>query len=166
MTATILPTAAMILEAAAGGVTVLAGLLSVRRQYVRSRTRSLERLIRDADLSPKLRALLDEWKADGGLAEGVDIYTTRQVRNLVLEHDKRSHSERAHDRQAHVPTVALVLFQAPDAQRYAAEWSAHLHQLIEDGELPQAKRDRRRLAFAAITLAVVLRIRRALRRAR
>jgi hypothetical protein len=53
-----------------------------------------------------------------------------------------------------------------DAQRYMWEWGAHLLQLIEEGEARQARRDRRRFAVTAITLAVVLRVRRALGRAR
>ncbi len=65
-----------------------------------------------------------------------------------------------------MPPWAFSLMTAKDAQRYAWEWGAHLHQLIEEGELRQARRDRRRLVLAAITLAVALRVRRALGRAR
>lgn len=63
-------------------------------------------------------------------------------------------------------TCALTLMATRDIWRYAREWAAHLFQLIEEGELSQARRDRRRLALAAITLAVALRMRRALNRAR
>jgi hypothetical protein len=65
-----------------------------------------------------------------------------------------------------IPSWAFTLMATQDAQRYAREWGAHLHQLIEEGALRQARRDRRRLALAAITLAVALRVRRALGRAR
>jgi hypothetical protein len=69
-------------------------------------------------------------------------------------------------RQTRVPHWALALMRRNDARRYGCEWSAHLHQLIEEGETRQARRDRRRLALAAITLAVALRIRQALGRTR
>ncbi len=64
------------------------------------------------------------------------------------------------------PPRTLKLMPPTDAQRYAWEWSAHLLQLIEEGQIRQARRDRRRLALTAIALAVVLRVRRRLRRAR
>jgi len=65
-----------------------------------------------------------------------------------------------------IPSVALGLLATEDAERYEREWGAHLYQLIEEGEFRQARRDRRRLVLAAITLAIVLRVRRALSRAR
>jgi hypothetical protein len=65
-----------------------------------------------------------------------------------------------------VPSWALGLMADQDAQRYAWEWGAHLHQLIEEGEARQARRDRRRFVVAAVTLAVALRLRRAVGRAR
>jgi hypothetical protein len=65
-----------------------------------------------------------------------------------------------------VPSWALGLMADADARRYAWEWSAHLLQLIEEGEIRQARRDRRRLALAAVTLAIALRVRRVLGRAR
>ncbi|HTA34199.1 MAG TPA: hypothetical protein VK721_12320 [Solirubrobacteraceae bacterium] len=64
------------------------------------------------------------------------------------------------------PRWALAWMSSEDACRYQCEWSAHLHQLIEEGEGRQAWRDRRRLALAAISFAIVLRLRRALGRAR
>jgi hypothetical protein len=67
--------------------------------------------------------------------------------------------------KADVPGWAIGLMSARDGGRYASEWGAHLCQLIEEGELGQARRDRRRLALAAIFLAVTLRLRRALGRA-
>jgi hypothetical protein len=65
-----------------------------------------------------------------------------------------------------VPRWALGLLASEDAERYRIEWGAHLHQLVEDGELRQARRDRRRLAIGAVTLAVALRVRKVLRKAR
>lgn len=67
---------------------------------------------------------------------------------------------------ASVPSWALELMPSNDAQRYMAEWGAHLHQLIREGELRQARCDRRRLALTAVSLAIVLRVRRALSQAR
>jgi DNA-binding transcriptional MerR regulator len=64
-----------------------------------------------------------------------------------------------------IPSWAMRLMASEDAERYTQEWGAHLYQLIEEGELRQARRDRRRLVLAAITLAVALRVRRALGRA-
>jgi len=63
-----------------------------------------------------------------------------------------------------VPIWPLALTSPDDATRYAAEWSAHLHERIQEGEIKQARRDRRRLIIAAVTLAVALRVRRALGR--
>jgi hypothetical protein len=65
-----------------------------------------------------------------------------------------------------VPAWALGLMAPADAQRYAWEWGAHLHQLIKEGRIKQAQSDRRRLVLAAVTLAVAIRVRRALSRAR
>jgi hypothetical protein len=67
--------------------------------------------------------------------------------------------------KASIPSWALGLMAAKDAQRYTWEWGAHLRELIEDGEGRQARRDRRRLIVAAITIAIALRVRRALGRA-
>jgi hypothetical protein len=65
-----------------------------------------------------------------------------------------------------VPSWALRLMGSDDAQRYTWEWGAHLHQLVEEGELRQARHDRRRLALGAVTLAIALRVRKVLRKAR
>ena len=65
-----------------------------------------------------------------------------------------------------IPTWMLGLMAGEDAQRYAQEWGAHLHQMINEGKIREARRDRRRLAIAAITLTVALRVRRVLSRAR
>ncbi len=59
-----------------------------------------------------------------------------------------------------VPVWALALMDSEDARRYGAEWSAHLGQLIEEGEHKQARKDRRRLMVAGLTIAVVVRVRR------
>lgn len=65
-----------------------------------------------------------------------------------------------------VPSWAIGLMNADDAQRYAFEWGAHLYQLVNEGQIKQARRDRRGLAFTAISLAVALRLRRVFSRAR
>ena len=65
-----------------------------------------------------------------------------------------------------VPTWALRLFDPIDVQRYSQEWSAHLHQLVEEGDIKQARIDRRRLVYAAVFLALALRLRRAFSQAR
>lgn len=75
-------------------------------------------------------------------------------------------AQRTRARRADIPAWALGLMAAKDAQRYAWEWGAHLHQLIEEGQTRQARTDRRRLALTAVTLAVALRVRRVLTRAR
>jgi|HubBroStandDraft_3_1064219.scaffolds.fasta_scaffold12454_5 hypothetical protein len=69
---------------------------------------------------------------------------------------------RRHAPQNTVPSWAFLLLTSDDAQRYKWEWGDHLRQLIEDDEIKQARIDRRRLARAAIFLAIVLRIRRTL----
>jgi hypothetical protein len=88
-----------------------------------------------------------------------DRPSLRRMRRLVT-------AQRTHATRANIPIWALGLLAPEDAQRYAWEWGAHLHQLIEEGELRQARIDRRRLALAAVTLAVALRVRRVLKRAR
>lgn len=65
-----------------------------------------------------------------------------------------------------MPGWTLWLMRAEDAERYEREWGAHLAQLVEEGALEQARRDRRRLALAAVTLAVALRVRQVLSRVR
>jgi hypothetical protein len=61
-----------------------------------------------------------------------------------------------------VPAWSLRLLNPEDAWRYKLEWSAHLYQLLEEGEDRQARIDRRRLALLAIALAVAPRARRTL----
>jgi hypothetical protein len=61
---------------------------------------------------------------------------------------------------ASVPAWSLRLLNPEDAWRYKMEWSAHLYQLLEEGEERQARIDRRRLALLAVALAVALRARR------
>jgi hypothetical protein len=61
---------------------------------------------------------------------------------------------------ATVPAWSLRLLNPEDAWRYKLEWSAHLYQLLEEGEEKQAHIDRRRLALMAIALAIALRARR------
>jgi hypothetical protein len=68
-------------------------------------------------------------------------------------------------RTMHVPPPALRYMDQHDAARYAVEWHAHLYELIEAGEHKQAMRDRRRLAVAAVGMAIALRMRRVFNRA-
>lgn len=65
--------------------------------------------------------------------------------------------------KADCPPRTVCLMATADAERYSAEWGAHLLQLVEEGEVKQARTDRRRLALAAVALALVLRLRRFLR---
>lgn len=62
------------------------------------------------------------------------------------------------------PALALRLFSREDAAHYAREWRAHLSELVVDGEHRQARRDRRRLALRAPSLALELRVRALVRR--
>jgi hypothetical protein len=73
---------------------------------------------------------------------------------------------RPHDAKVDVPMWALGLMTAEDACRYEREWGAHLHQQVAEGDIKQARRDRRRMAFAAIKLAIALRVRLAFGRTR
>jgi hypothetical protein len=70
--------------------------------------------------------------------------------------------EQRQEGKTNPPTWVLRLMTPKDAHRYKLEWGAHLHQLIEDGEIRQARHDRRRFVFAAVTIAVALRVRRVL----
>jgi hypothetical protein len=72
----------------------------------------------------------------------------------------------ARESYATVPSVVLLLFQPNDRDRYSREWTAHLCQLIAEGEIKRAKRDRRRLAGAAVLIAIGTRVRRAVGRVR
>jgi hypothetical protein len=70
-----------------------------------------------------------------------------------------SMERRREQRNTTVPSWALSLFTPEDARRYDCEGSAHLHQLVDEGQVVQARIDRRRLALSAIVLAIALRIR-------
>jgi hypothetical protein len=61
-----------------------------------------------------------------------------------------------------VPPWALALLDPEDAERYALEWAAHLHQRVIDGEIRAARMDRRRLIRLALMMAVMSGVRRAL----
>lgn len=117
------------------------------------------------DLRPENVIIIDESHTlvDFGSTDTMDRPSERpplqRMRMLVT-------AQGTHARRADIPTWALGLLAPEDAQRYAWEWGAHLHQLIEEGQTRQARIDRRRLALAAVTLAVALRVRRVLTRAR
>lgn len=63
-----------------------------------------------------------------------------------------------------IPRWALALL-GDDGERYAREWAAHLHERVEDGEIREARRDRRRLVRRAPAIALSTRLR-AIRRLR
>lgn len=65
-----------------------------------------------------------------------------------------------------IPAWSLVLLSHDDAERYRREFGAHLWQLVTEEQFNRARRERRRFAVAAVTLAVVLRVRHVLVRAR
>src|SRR4051794_23636886 len=44
-----------------------------------------------------------------------------------------------------VPSWVLALLSYQDAERYAKEWAAHLHQRVREGEIREARVDRRSL---------------------
>jgi hypothetical protein len=60
-----------------------------------------------------------------------------------------------------VPLCVLALLTSDDAKRYNQEWAAHLHQRIQDGEIREARIDRRRLIRRAIVMAMTGRVHRA-----
>jgi hypothetical protein len=64
-----------------------------------------------------------------------------------------------------VPTLALILMRGEDRERYRNEWAAHLSQLVTEGQLREARRDRRRFVLAALVIVCSVRFRRVLRRA-
>jgi hypothetical protein len=70
----------------------------------------------------------------------------------------------AKDAAPEMPRWFLSLFPAEDAERYEAEWNAHLYILIQDGKPREARRVRRRLAVRGIFLAFEVRARRAAKR--
>jgi len=90
----------------------------------------------------------------------------RKPKNRIKSRSASSGEQPDHAGGIEIPRWAFGLMAPSDAQRYAWEWGAHLSQLLEEGELRKARRDRRRFIIAAVTLAVALRVRRALGRAR
>jgi hypothetical protein len=92
----------------------------------------------------------------------VPVALERKLRDLANESVASLTTPDAAPRQqrAAVPAWTLRVLDAQDAQRYAAEWSAHISQLLDEGEDKQARKDRRRLAVAALVLGVALRVRR------
>ncbi|MGO9322669.1 MAG: hypothetical protein ACLQBY_17960 [Solirubrobacteraceae bacterium] len=96
----------------------------------------------------------------------VDASMVRQAAHSANQASRQQQRAFAPNASSHhkVPNWVLALMPDEDAQRYCQEWGAHLHQLVEEGEIRQARRDRRRLALAAVTLAIALRWRRALGR--
>lgn len=117
------------------------------------------------DVKPE-NIFIVEAKADPGQAVKVAIAPRTDAFLLQLMRGLRIGKPRSHAPRPDVPKWALGLLAAEDAHRYGWEWGAHLLQLVEEGELRQARRDRRRLAFSAIALAVALRVRNVLRKAR
>ncbi len=81
---------------------------------------------------------------------------------LVLP--KRSAFER--QPRTDLPGWVVIVLGSEDAERYRKEWGAHLWEMIEAGELKQARRDRRRLIRAVLWLAFAIRVHRALKRVR
>lgn len=63
-------------------------------------------------------------------------------------------------RKSQMPDWALLLLRTDDADRYRKEFGAHLCELIQAGEMRQARRDRRRMIAAVLWFAVALRARR------
>lgn len=122
----------------------------------------LERKLTDEMMqrTTQRRELLARWESDSsrGIAIGHKHEQPARLERMTATLGLGKHS---HTPVPDIPSWAFSLMTVQDAQRYAREWRAHLHQLIEEGELEQMRRDRRRLALAAITLAVTLRMRRA-----
>jgi len=58
-----------------------------------------------------------------------------------------------------VPIWALALLGSEEAKRYAQEWAAHLDERVREGELREARIDRRRLTRSAIVMAMTTRLR-------
>jgi hypothetical protein len=100
-------------------------------------------------LSPKRGRNNDEIERDAQLLASMEVLL----------------SERRGVRPTRVPPRALRYMDQYDAARYAVEWAAHLRELVEEDEYEQAMRDRRRLTFLAIRMAIALRVRRFFSRA-
>lgn len=96
----------------------------------------------------------------------LNSYRTTQFERVVTIRSRSRWRRRDRVVRTSVPIWALRLFDPIDVQRYSREWSAHLYQLVEEGDLKRARIDRRRLMYAAIFLALALRVRRAFNQAR
>jgi hypothetical protein len=97
-------------------------------------------------------------KLDPRLHSGLGVRSRlRGVRRVVT-------SQRAP--RTDLPGWAFLVLRHEDAERYRKEWGAHLWELIEAGELKQARRDRRRLIGVIFWLALAIRVHRVLTRAR
>lgn len=110
------------------------------------------------DVPPGLRKYLQNRR--------LNLYRTAQFEKVVTLRSKPRWRRRDRGVRTSVPTWALQLFDPIDVQRYSQEWNAHLYQLVEEGDLKQARIDRRRLVYAAVFLALALRVRRAFSQAR
>jgi len=127
------------------------GYMSWKNRAIEHQEQAARRKLGKLNLPPAMFAQIK-------MPELLDLEKTLEF----LEHRRAE----AADSYGTVPTLVLLIFQPKDRDRYRREWNAHLGQLITEGEIMQAKRDRRRLAFAAIPLAIAMRMRRAFRRAR
>jgi hypothetical protein len=124
--------------------------------------RAIEQQIREGALSLAVRSVAEQAstfeavarasKAAGRSSRSVGLRTSRPAR--------RSRPAVA----ASIPSWATRLMPAADARRYTWEWGAHLYQLVEEGQLKQARRDRRMLALAGLLMAMALRARKVLSR--
>jgi len=65
-----------------------------------------------------------------------------------------------------VPAWVLALLSPGEADRCAQEWGAHLHERIQDGQIREARRDRRGFVWRALLLAISSRMQRAFSRSR
>jgi hypothetical protein len=102
-------------------------------------------------LSGSARSLVDALYVVGNeLVEvgAATLATLGSLRSLLPQRPARSRPVRTD-----IPRWALVCL-GEEAERYAREWAAHLHERVEDGEIREAKRDRRRLVRRAVAMGL------------
>jgi hypothetical protein len=148
-----------------GGLTSVIGLwVMLRRPRRQRRTHRLLQDRIDKERMEMIRALAEL----GRELYGDRVPSDAEVKSNLSPLHGSNHffvpAMRPVDRRASVPAWSLSFFPRADIYRYENEWGAHLQQLISEGELKQARRDRHRLMMAGITLAIVVRVRRRLRR--
>lgn len=97
------------------------------------------------------------WITDGAIASDVMLLVRAgaALARMLAHYPAQPSDTRV---SVEVPIWILALLAPTDADRCAREWAAHLHERIADGELDEARADRRGFVRHAIGLAIRRRV--------